>query len=72
MLTNEAMFTGWNPTGTEASLPIKARHLVKAGEQYTLNSFLTRNYTHSLGLHVYPLEDEDFPIFWYLQVTDRC
>ena len=28
--------------------------------------------THSLGLHVYPLEDEDFPIVWYLQVTDRC
>ena len=28
--------------------------------------------THSVGLHVYPLEDEHFPISWYLQVADRC
>ena len=25
LLTNEAMFTGWNTTETEASLPIKSR-----------------------------------------------
>ena len=29
LLTNEAMFTGWNPTGTEASLPINIRLLVQ-------------------------------------------
>ena len=28
LLTNEAMFTGWNPTGTEASLPIDIRLLM--------------------------------------------
>ena len=28
--------------------------------------------THSVGLHVYPLEDEHFPLSWYLQVADRC
>ena len=28
--------------------------------------------TLSLGLNDYPLENEEFPIIWYLQVIDRC
>ena len=31
--------TGWNPTGTEANLPIKVRLLVEAKEQMTLKLF---------------------------------
>lgn len=37
LLTNEAIFTGWNPIGTEARLPISYHYIGAAGAQITLH-----------------------------------
>ena len=64
------MFSGWNPTGTEASFSIHLHLLV----QYTYFKTLPLNElsTYCLGQYVYPLENEDFSIIWYLEVADPC
>ena len=70
LLTNEAIFTGWNPTGTEVSLPIKLRVWWSMSTVDRKTLYLYEK-TLSLGYNVYLLE-KDFSIFWYLQVTDHC
>ena len=63
------MFTGWNPTGTEASLPINVRIFGAAGAQLTFKLFRSTQ-LRNLVKNVYPFEGQDLHIiFWYLQVT---
>ena len=40
--------------------------------QLTVKTLSSNENTLSLGLNDYPVENEDFPIIWYLQVIDRC
>lgn len=69
MLTNEAMFTGLNPTGTEARLfAYKGTTFSASVEQPTLKLFPSTK-PRIRCLELFPLEGEDFHILWYLQFT---
>ena len=65
------MFTGWNPIGTEASLSLKLRVWGSKSTVDRKTLSLNEN-AHSLGSNIYPLENEDFSVFWYLHVKDHC
>ena len=63
------MFTGWNPTGTEARLfTYKGTTFGPSVEQLTLKLFPSTK-PRILCLEFCPLEGEDLHILWYLQFT---
>ena len=66
------MFTGWNPTWKEATETIYEFTILGAARaQMTLKLFPWSK-LRTVWIRKFPLENEDFAIYWYLQVADHC